>query len=171
MLEHEAGNIRVQRVPRTERQGRVHTSTVTVAVLGSAAADLSRYQRRSDADLDLEWFNGTVGAGGQKHNKTATCARLRHRPTGIVRTAQTRSRENSLKLAKEALFKDLDEAMEAKAHGHVNGLRKAQIGSGRRAAEKRRTFRFQDDQATDHVTGQTARAGDVMRGRLDLLWR
>lgn len=169
-LDHEGGNVRVQRVPRTERQGRVHTSTVTVAVLDPASADAGAYARRSSHDFDLEWYSGTIKAGGQKHNKTATCLRLRHRPTGFVQTAQTRSRENSAKLAFAALNKALDEAAAALEHGRRNGLRKAQIGSGLRGSEKRRTFRFQDDSAVDHGTGKSAKATAVMRGRIDLLW-
>lgn len=169
-LDGEGGGVRVQRVPKSERQGRVHTSTVTVAVLDPSETDAGPYGLREARDFELEWYSGTVKAGGQKHNKTATCLRLRHKPTGFVQTAQTRSRGNSSKLAFSAINKALDEAAETADHGRRNGLRKGQIGSGMRAGEKRRTFRFQDDRAVDHLTGKSARAADVMQGRLDLLW-
>lgn len=170
LLDQEAGNIRIQRIPRTEKRGRVHTSTVTVAVLGDQVVDLSPYRSRSERDFEVEWFGGTIGAGGQKHNKTFNCARLKHLPTGIVRTAQTRSRKNSYAEAMAAICVDLDQAMEEAARGHDNGLRKAQIGSGKRAAEKRRTFRFQEDRAIDHEAGTSAQARRVMRGQIDDLW-
>lgn len=158
-------------MPKTERQGRVHTSTVTVAVLAPSSVDLSAYRRRSADDFELEWFSGTIKAGGQKHNKTANCLRLRHKPTGFVQTAQTRSRENSAKLAFAAIHRALDDAAAAAEHGHTNGVRKAQIGSGQRGAQKRRTFRFQEDKVVDHMTGKAARAAEIMKGRFDLLWR
>ena len=91
-------------------------------------------------------------------------------PTGIVRTAQTRSRVNSQQLAQAALNEELDR-LAAQAHGSVvNGVRKAQVGNGARAGVKRRTWRFQEDAVIDHVTGRRARAADVMTGRFGLLW-
>jgi peptide chain release factor 1 len=169
-LDREGGNIRVQRVSATERRGRVHSSTVTVAILKSDIADIALYQKRQEKDFEIEWFNGTVGAGGQFRNKTATSIRLKHKPTGIVQTAQTRSRENSHQAALAAMHRTLDDAMEAQAHNQANAVRRSQIGSGMRASEKRRTFRFQEDTAIDHLTGKTARASEVMKGKLDLLW-
>lgn len=168
-LDREAGAVRVQRVPRTERNGRVHSSTVTVAVLKPGVeADLSAFGRRDDSDFRVEWYNGTVKAGGQHHQKNATCCRITHLPTGIVRTAQTRSRENSLRLAMEAIHADLDRQAAAIGHRAQNDTRRAQVGSGERA-DKRRTFRFRDDRAVDHVTGKTASCAKVMAGRFDLL--
>lgn len=172
-LDNEVGAQRLQRVPPTERQGRVHSSTVTVAVLGDNAQSAEAtvpFQRRQPADYKMEWFNGTTKAGGQHHQKCATCCRMTHVPTGIVRTAQTRSRVNSEQLARAALNEGLDD-LAAQAHGKVvNGVRKAQMGSGERAGVKRRTWRFQEDMVVDHITGRRARAADVMAGRLDLLW-
>lgn len=151
----------------------MHTSTVTVTVLGEntrAAEATAPYLRRQSADFKLEWFNGTTKAGGQHHQKNATCCRMTHLPTGIVRTSQTRSRVNSQQLAQAALHEELDR-LAAQAHGLVlNGIRKAQVGNGERAGVKRRTWRFQDDVVMDHVTGQRARAADVMSGRFGLLW-
>lgn len=94
---------------------------------------------------------------------------MTHLPTGIVKTAQTRSRNNSEKLARAALEADLDQLV-SEGHGRaVNGLRRAQVGSGQRG-DKRRTYRFQEDAVTDHASGIRARASDVMEGRFDLLW-
>jgi peptide chain release factor 1 len=172
-LDNEAGAHRLQRVPPTERQGRVHTSTVTVTVLGEnaqSAEATALYLRRQPSDYKLEWFNGTTKAGGQHHQKNATCCRMTHLPTGIVRTSQTRSRVNSQQLAQAALHDELDR-LAAQAHGQVvNGVRKAQVGNGDRAGLKHRTWRFQEDVVLDHVTGRRARAAEVMAGRFGLLW-
>lgn len=172
-LDNEAGAHRLQRVPPTERQGRVHTSTVTVTVLGEnaqSAEATAPYMLRQPSDYKMEWFNGTTKAGGQHHQKCATCCRMTHAPTGIVRTAQTRSRVNSQQLAQAALNEELDR-LAAKAHGSVvNGVRKAQVGNGERAGVKRRTWRFQEDAVIDHITGRRARAADVMTGRFEALW-
>lgn len=168
-MDREAGAIRVQRIPVTERSGRVHSSTVTVAVLAvESGADLSAYLRRGDADFRVEWYNGTIKAGGQHHQKNATCCRLTHLPTGIVKTAQTRSRDNSMRLAMETLVADLDRQAADAGHQAHNSTRRSQVGSGQRA-DKRRTFRFQDNRATDHVTGKSAPCAKVMAGRFDLL--
>lgn len=172
-LDNEAGAQRLQRVPPTERQGRVHSSTVTVTVLGDnaqSAEATAPFLRRQPADYKMEWFNGTTKAGGQHHQKCATCCRMTHVPSGIVRTAQTRSRVNSQQLAQAALNEELD-GLASQVHGKlVNGVRKAQVGTGERAGVKRRTWRFQEDAVVDHITGKRARAVDVMAGRFDLLW-
>lgn len=118
----------------------------------------------------MEWFNGTTKAGGQHHQKNATCCRLIHLPTNITRTAQTRSRENSQQLAMAALSADLDRLMLSTQAAAANCLRRSHVGSGARGAEKRRTWRFQEDSVSDHVTGKRARATEVMGGRFDLLW-
>lgn len=162
----EAGAIRIQRIPSTERKGRVHSSTVTIAVRRVAGAEPIRM---ADRDVKVEWYSGS-GAGGQNRNKVQACARVTHLPTGIVRTAQTRSRQNSLRLAMaelEAAVRRLSEGDSLKAE---NAQRRSQIGSGQRA-DKGRTFRFQDDSARDHGTGATASLAKVMRGHFDLLWR
>jgi protein subunit release factor A len=156
--ENEAGGHRVQRVPRTERNGRVHSSTVTVSVLPDTGqgAPLSV----PEADLHLEWYSGS-GAGGQHRNKHQNSARLRHLPTGIVVTAQCRKRE--------ALLDRLRALSEGEAQGRENRARADQVGTGMRA-DKRRTYRFRDDRVQDHLTGRSAACSAVMRGRFDLLW-
>lgn len=168
-LKHEAGGHRVQRVPRTERNGRVHSSTVTVAVLGALTVSNSPYDRRSADDFSVEWYNGTIGAGGQNHQKTACCARITHIPTGIIRTAQTRSRNNSYKNAMEALQADLDRAAGHAAGRAENAVRKAHVGSGERS-DRRRTYQFQNGLVRDHLTGKSAPVDRVMKGGFDLIW-
>lgn len=159
----EAGGHRIQRVPPTEMKGRVHTSTVTVAV--TRAAPVASFDPK---DCDVEWYSGS-GAGGQHRNKHQNSCRMRHRPTGLVRTAQTRDRENSYRLCLDAMKVAVEERAMALAAAAVNAGRREQIGSGQRG-DKRRTYRFRDDQVADHVTGKSARCSDVMRGRFDLLW-
>ena len=85
-----------------------------------------------------------------------------------MRTAQTRSRDNSLRLAMETLAADLDRQSASAGHLAHNSTRRSQIGSGQKA-DRRRTFRFQDDRATDHLTGKSAPCTRVMSGRFDLL--
>jgi len=157
----------VQRVPRTERNGRVHSSTVTVSVLPDTGQGAPLIV--PEADLHLEWYSGS-GAGGQHRNKHQNSARLRHLPTGIVVTAQCRKREESLRQAREALLDRLRTLSEGEAQGLENRARADQVGTGMRA-DKRRTYRFRDDRVLDHLTGQSAACSAVMRGRFELLWR
>lgn len=166
-LDQEAGGHRIQRVPPTERRGRVHTSTVTVAVISARNAENAGPILRNE-DLKIEWYSGS-GAGGQHRNKHQNSCRITHLPTGIMRKAESRSRENSSKEAMSALRSALSERHLAAGLLHQNQARCAQIGSGMRG-DKRRTYRFQDNSVTDHVTSKSARCSDVMRGRFDLLW-
>ena len=147
----------------------MHSSTITVAVLDPEQAQLESCLRREADDFIVEWYSGTVGAGGQNHQKTQNCTRITHRHTGLVRTAQTRSRQNSLKLAMAALNDELDRKQAAHASGQHNTLRRGQIGSGERS-DKRRTIRFQHDEVVDHLTGKRMTAKDYMRGHMDNLW-
>lgn len=164
----EGGGHRIQRVPPTERNGRVHTSTVTVAVLGSDAEIDVRLFLREPEHFRVEWFSGS-GAGGQHRNKHQNSARLFHIPTGIKQERQGRSKESNLADAKEAIIAELDRRVEAARHGFVSADRRQQVGSGMRG-DKIRTYRFQDDTVVDHRTGKQARCGLVMRGQFELLW-
>jgi len=143
----------------------VHTSTVTVSVL---ADDERRAFELREADLEYRWFSGT-GAGGQHRNKKMCSLELIHLPTGISRTAQGRSREANAKDARAELLAALSQAHGDDAHRDRNATRAAQVGLGMRA-DKRRTYRFQDDRVVDHETGRSAKATHFMRGRIDLLW-
>lgn len=152
-------------MPATERRGRVHTSNVTVSLLGSERRIAEAIR---DEDLRVRWFSGT-GAGGQHRNKHRNSVELTHVPTGIARSAQTRSRENSMASARAELEKAIAEAAAIGEASARNDLRTVQIGSGMRA-DKRRTWRFQDDRVIDDVTGRRASCERVMRGHPDLLW-
>ena len=164
-LENEAGGHRIQRVPRNERQGRVHSSTVTVAIV---AADRGYEDVRvNPGDLKVEYYSGT-GAGGQHRNKHQNSVRITHLPTGLMRTAQTRSRDSSYREAMEALRMDLDAYQRTEQSQSANCLRRRQVGSGERS-DKRRTYRFQENRVIDHVTGKAAPCSMVMNGGFDLL--
>lgn len=169
-LHNEAGGHRIQRVPPNERRGRVHTSTVTVAVTSSPAeGTLDRtLLQRSEADFRVEWFSGS-GAGGQHRNRHLNCSRIWHVPTGLKQERQGRSREANYRDAMEALIGMLDDRLRSGSKAVEDDVRRQQIGSGMRG-DKRRTYRFQDDVVTDHVTGKSMQASKAMRGGLPSLW-
>lgn len=166
-LENECGGHRIQRVPPTERKGRVHTSTVTVAVINTDAGIGPATIPQSD--LRIEWYSGT-GAGGQHRNKHQNSCRITHIPTGVVATAQTRSRQNSYDLAMREIQQQVDESLKRQYNNHIASTRKNQVGTGMRG-DKIRTYRFQDDRVQDHITGKTASTKRVLSGNFDLLWR
>ena len=165
-LEQEAGGHRIQRVPPTERKGRVHTSTVTVAVID--AAESRRAVAIPETDLKIEWYSGT-GAGGQHRNKHQNSCRITHIPTGTVVTAQTRSRQSSLAQALQTVQETVDRLVKISYNSSIASDRKQQVGSGMRG-DKIRTYRFQDDVVKDHLTDKTASVKKVMSGNFDLLW-
>jgi peptide chain release factor 1 len=164
-LYNESGGHRIQRVPPTERKGRVHTSTVTVAVIDPAVQRISV----EDKDLRIEWYSGT-GAGGQHRNKHQNSCRITHIPTGIVATAQCRSRENSLAEAKQSIMERIDNKFKTQYNNEVACDRKSQVGSGMRG-DKIRTYRFQDDVVKDHISDKVASVKRVLGGNFDLLWK
>ena len=145
-LRYETGVHRVQRVPLTEKSGRIHTSTASIAVL--PIRDKSKIQI-NPADIEME-FSRSGGAGGQNVNKVETAVRLVHKPTGIdVKSSSERSqlanREKALQIL-SAKLEQLHEEEEAKKHA---ATRKAQIGTGDRS-EKIRTYNYLQDRVTDH---------------------
>jgi peptide chain release factor 1 len=145
-LRFETGVHRVQRVPVTEKQGRIHTSTASVAVLPMRKKPSIEI---SESDIDME-FSRSGGAGGQNVNKVETAVRLVHRPTGIdVRSqserSQLKNREKAMSLL-IAKLETLHEEEEAKKHAET---RKKQIGTGDRS-EKIRTYNFPQNRITDH---------------------
>lgn len=165
-MKNESGGHRIQRVPPTERKGRVHTSTVTVAVI-----DGGGYSSTTDIpekDLRIEWYSGT-GAGGQYRNKHQNSCRITHLPTGITAKAECRSRQNSLAEAVASIQHQVDEATKKQYNNSIASDRKQQVGSGMRG-DKIRTYRFQDDTVKDHLTGKTAKCSSVLKGNIDLLW-
>ena len=165
---HEAGGHRIQRVPPTERRGRVHTSTVTVAVLFGEQRE-TPYDRRGEDDFSKRWF-GSTGAGGQHANKHHNSLELTHVPTGISVKAQGRSRAANERDAMEGLLAELDRRKRHGDHQAVNAVRAGQVGSGMRG-DKRRTYRFQDDSIEDHETNRRVSCKTFMRGDIESLWR
>lgn len=161
---NESGGHRIQRIPPTERKGRVHTSTVTVAIVDPAEVKTVV----KDSDLRIEWYSGT-GAGGQHRNKHQNSCRITHIPSGIVATAQCRSRENSLAEARTAIEQRVCQIAQSEFHADVSANRRQQVGSGMRG-DKIRTYRFQDDRVQDHVSNKTASTKKVLQGNFDLLW-
>lgn len=118
--------------------------------------------------MRVEWFSGT-GCGGQHKNKHQNSCRLIHIPTGITQTAQTRSRENSYKLAYGELIKLVGNIIKSAHDGKTASIRKDQVGSGMRG-DKQRTIRFQDNSVVDHNTGKRMQADKFMKGFMDQLW-
>jgi peptide chain release factor 1 len=145
----EAGGHRWQRVPPTEKHDRVHTSTITVAVLPEPSEVEVRLDER---DLDWSTCRGT-GSGGQKRNKTESTVQLTHRPSGVqVRCETSRSQQHNRAMALVLLRARLWAAERERLHGARASERRAQVGSGMRG-DKRRTIRCQDGVVTDHLLG------------------
>ncbi|MBI2195535.1 MAG: PCRF domain-containing protein, partial [Candidatus Levybacteria bacterium] len=146
LFKYEAGVHRVQRVPLTEKRGRVHTSTATVSVLPQLD-DIDLHINPEDIEFDAYRAGGH---GGQNVNKVSTAVRLKHKPTGIVVTAQTerhqsQNRENAMKILRAKLW----EIEIEKKHSQLSSLKSTQVGRGMRA-EKIRTYNFPQDRLTDH---------------------
>jgi peptide chain release factor 1 len=163
-LKNESGVHRVQRVPTTERQGRIHTSTASVAVLPVVEA---KQVNIKDSDLEVT-FSRAGGPGGQNVNKVETAVRVLHKPTGIVVSCRMeRSQHANRERAMEILRAKLFETQKEQEVGSVSELRKTQIGSGERA-EKIRTYNFPEDRITDHRIGKKFHNIEkVLEGDLD----
>jgi peptide chain release factor 1 len=163
-LKYESGVHRVQRVPETEAQGRIHTSTATVAVLAEAEeVDVAIEEK----DLRVDIFHSS-GAGGQNVNKVATAVRLTHLPTGIVVVCQDeRSQMKNRVKAMTVLRSRLLDMEQTRQEAELSAERKTQVGTGDRS-EKIRTYNFPQDRITDHRVGLTVHnIPDRMDGNLD----
>jgi len=163
-LRFESGVHRVQRVPETEAQGRIHTSTATVAVLPEA----EEVELQIDpADLRIDTYR-SGGAGGQHVNKTESAVRITHLPTGIVVTCQDeKSQHKNRDKAMRVLRARLLERLESEAHAEMAQARRSQVGTGDRS-ERVRTYNFPQGRVTDHRIGFTThRLPEILDGDLD----
>jgi peptide chain release factor 1 len=160
----EAGVHRVQRIPETEKSGRIHTSTVSVAVL---AAPKKTQVKISPNDLKIDVYKSS-GPGGQNVNKRMTAIRITHIPTGIIVASQNernqlQNRENALSILAARLLEKYEQTKEEK----LKGKRKTQIGEAKRA-EKIRTYNFPQDRITDHrIKKSWSNIQEIMEGKLD----
>jgi peptide chain release factor 1 len=163
VFKFEGGTHRVQRVPDTESQGRIHTSTATVAVMPEAEeVDVEV----DDKDLKIDVYRSS-GPGGQSVNTTDSAVRITHLPTGMVVEMQDeRSQLQNKAKAMRVLRARLYEAERERQLSEQAAARNAQVGRGERA-EKIRTYNFPQDRVTDHRVGVNARLQDVLAGDLD----
>lgn len=163
-MKYEAGVHRVQRIPTTEKSGRIHTSTASVAVLPKPKP--TDIKIRPD-EIRVDYYRSS-GPGGQYVNKRETAVRLTHLPSGLVVTSQTernqlQNKENALAILGARLLEKKREEEISK----MGGERKAQIGSAQRA-EKIRTYNFPQDRATDHrIKKKWHNIEEIMEGKLD----
>ncbi len=165
-LQNEGGVHRVQRIPKTEKQGRVHTSTATVAVL---LKPKKTEVNISPSDLEITTYKAS-GPGGQYVNKTESAIRIAHKPSGLVVTCQSernqlQNKETALSLLAARLLRQQEEADLSK----LSAERREQIASAKRA-EKIRTYNFPQDRITDHRINKSWHdIESVMDGKLDAI--
>lgn len=166
-FKHESGVHRVQRVPATEAQGRIHTSTATVAVLPEVDADVEIDIKA--VDLQIDTYKAS-GAGGQYVNKTESAIRITHVPSGIIvasqqERSQMQNRENAMRMLRSMLY----ERQQREKEEAMGTLRRSQVGTGDRS-EKIRTYNFPQDRVTDHRINQSfGKISAIMDGDIDAI--
>ena len=164
ILQYETGVHRVQRIPATEKAGRIHTSTASVAILPIYKHVTIEI---NPGDIDIE-FSRSGGAGGQNVNKVETAVRLIHKPTGIdVRCTSERSQQQNREKAMQLLLSRLQQKSDEEAHRARSADRKEQVGTADRS-EKIRTYNFPQDRITDHRIRQSwSNIPGIMVGKID----
>ncbi|HEX8966079.1 MAG TPA: PCRF domain-containing protein [Patescibacteria group bacterium] len=164
MFKYEAGVHRVQRIPETEKRGRVHTSTATISILPELE-DIDLHI--NPEDIEFEAFR-SGGHGGQNVNKVSTAVRLKHKPTGIVVSCQTeRFQGQNREIAMEMLRAKLWEMEIEKRNEEIGSLKSTQVGRGMRS-EKIRTYNFPQDRLTDHRINESwHNLPKIMDGEID----
>ena len=163
-LKYESGSHRVQRVPKTETQGRVHTSTATVLVMPEMEEVDVQINK---SDLRIDTYRAS-GAGGQHINKPDSAVRITHLPTGIVATSQDgRSQHDNRDKAMKALVARVYDYFQSQQTEAIDSERKSKVGTGDRA-EKIRTYNYPQNRVTDHRIGLTIQQLDrIIEGKLD----
>jgi peptide chain release factor 1 len=164
LLKQEAGVHRVQRIPLTEKSGRIHTSTASIAILPKL--DLPQIQIK-DSDIKIDFFRAS-GHGGQNVNKVETAVRIYHKPTGITVTCQTeRTQQKNRQIALELLKNKIYQLEQEKIYSSITEERRKQIGSQERS-EKIRTYNFPQNRITDHrINKSWHNLEDIMNGNIE----
>lgn len=162
LFQNEAGCHRVQRIPPTEKRGRVQTSSITVAVM---EAEAQHHFTLDERDVEIVVSRGS-GPGGQHRNRTESCVTASHKPSGISVRIDMRSQHESKAMALRILATRVSEGLQEKAAAQRAEERRDMIGTGMRC-EKGRTYRERDDRVTDHRTGKTWNFSKWRRGDWD----
>lgn len=163
--QNEIGSHRWQRVSPTESRGRVHTSTITVAVIENQSYKEIEIPQ---SELKIETTRGNKKAGGQHQNSTDSCVVIIHIPTGIKVVRQGRHQTNNKADALNEIKKRVNNFYQTGYEEEIAEDRRNQIGNGERS-DKKRTYRVKDNQVIDHETGKTITIKDLFKGRINLL--